>query len=203
MNEVYSLAKELKAVFGWHQARILLLAQFMLALIQARTTNLALVAQFFHGEAQSSSHYKRLQRFLRGFEIDYDQYAQVVSRWFCPKEKWVLTLDRTNWEFGSIKINFLVLAVAHQGIAIPLFWRLLPKKGNSSTQERIELIERFLVRFSHNRVAYLTADREFRGGDWLKFLVRKKYLFAFAYRTIPRCITNIRIRKYRYHVYLV
>lgn len=178
MREVNSLAKELKGVFHWHQARVTLLAQFMLALVNVRSTNLTLIAQFFYGTAQPSSNYKRLQRFLRHVDIDYDVYASIVAKWFCPEGKWVLSLDRTNWEFGVLKINFLVLAVAHEGIAIPIFWRLLPKKGNSNTQERMDLLHRFIQTFGSEKIAYLTADREFRGGDWLRYLVASHIPFC-------------------------
>jgi len=66
-----------------------------------------------------------------------------------PKgEKWILTMDRTNWKFGKANINFLVLGVAYKGMAIPLFWYLLDKRGNSNYSERIliKLIGKPLVR---------------------------------------------------------
>ena len=34
MRDVNSLAEELKGVFGWHQARVVLLAQLMMALVK-------------------------------------------------------------------------------------------------------------------------------------------------------------------------
>jgi hypothetical protein len=58
-----------------------------------------------------------------------------------------LALDRTNWMLGCFAINFLVLSVVHQGIAFPIFWTFLPKKGNSNTKERIELLNRFIDHF--------------------------------------------------------
>ncbi len=178
MRDVNSLAEELKGVFCWHQARVVLLAQFMMALVKVRSSNLARVAQVFSGKAETASNYKRLQRFLRGFDLDYNQCARVLARCFCPKGSWVLCLDRTNWDFGVTKINFLVLAVAHNGVAIPLFWVLLPKKGNSNTTERQQLIDRFLSVFGVEKIAYLTADREFRGRTWLQYLVDQRIPFC-------------------------
>jgi len=178
MNEVNSLAIELKSTFGWNQARMVLLAQFMLSLIKVRSSNLTRIAQSFVGQATTDSNYKRLQRFFRHYELDYDVCASVIAKWFCPTGKWVLCLDRTNWDFGVVKINFLVLGVAHQGIAIPLFWPLLPKKGNSNTQERIELINRFIRVFGVDRIDYFTADREFRGKEWLQYLVDQQIPFC-------------------------
>ena len=50
MRDVNSLAEELKGVFCWHQARVVLLAQFMMALVKVRSSNLARVAQVFSGK---------------------------------------------------------------------------------------------------------------------------------------------------------
>ena len=41
-------------------------------------------------------------------------------------------------QFGIFDINALVQAVTYWGVAFPLLFRLLPKKGNSNTKERIE-----------------------------------------------------------------
>ena len=57
MRDVNSLAQELKGVFGWHQARVVLLAQFMMALVKVRSSNLARVAQVFSGKAETASNY--------------------------------------------------------------------------------------------------------------------------------------------------
>jgi hypothetical protein len=51
------------------------------------------------------------------------------------------------------------------------------KKGNSNTKERITLLERFIKLFGKERSAYLTADRECRGHDWLRFLVSEPIPF--------------------------
>ncbi|MBY0264077.1 MAG: hypothetical protein K2P90_01380, partial [Holosporales bacterium] len=41
----------------------------------------------------------------------------------------LLVMDRTNWKWGQKDINFLFLAVAWEGIAVPLFWSLLASSG--------------------------------------------------------------------------
>jgi hypothetical protein len=62
-------------------------------------------------------------------------------------------MDRTNWKFGQININLLILGIAYKGIAFPVLWLFLPKQGNSNRAERIELIERFLDIFGGDKVA--------------------------------------------------
>ena len=63
-----------------------------------------------------------------------------------------------------------MLAVIHQGIAIPILWVLLNKRGNSDTQERIALIKRFIRLFGRDSVLSLAADREFVGEKWFQWL---------------------------------
>ena len=73
--------------------------------------------------------------------------------------------------------NILVLAVAYKGVAIPLLWMFLDKRGNSNSHERIGLFKHVLCAFGHDRIHCLTADREFIGTDWLKFLIRQRIRF--------------------------
>ncbi len=56
------------------------------------------------------------------------------------------------------------LGVVHHGIAFPLIWIMLDKKGNSNTRERCELWNRFLEIFADRQIDVLSADREFVGG---------------------------------------
>jgi Transposase DDE domain len=63
-----------------------------------------------------------------------------------------------------------MLAVVYRGIAIPIYWLVLNKKGNSNTKERIALMKRFVSRFGTAHILRVLADREFIGGDWLKWL---------------------------------
>ena len=53
----------------------------------------------------------------------------------------------------------------------------LPKKGNSNTKERIELIDQFLAIFGSYKIQYLAADREFIGEVWFRYLIDHKIKF--------------------------
>ena len=168
-------AQDLKAVLSehlpWRGARLGFLAQFLPALLKVRSVSLAELATGFGGKAKVESHYKRLQRFFRAFEIDQDALARLLVRLVPVGDgPWRLAMDRTNWQFGKADINFLVLGVAWRGIAVPLFWTVLEKPGNSDTAERIALMRRFLDVFGAARIAALLADREFVGEDWFRWL---------------------------------
>jgi len=47
----------------------------------------------------------------------------------------VLTMDRTDWEKRRKHINILSVAVSYKGRAIPLFWIVMDRKGNSSFED--------------------------------------------------------------------
>jgi len=132
------------------------------------------------GAARSDSKYRRIQRFLsEPFGINFDVVARFVMTLFGFLDvKVYLTLDRTNWQWGQSHINILMLGVAYKGIAIPIYWILLNKKGNSNTRERIALVKRFVDRFGKDRIIKLLADREFIGCDWFKWLEHQGIGFA-------------------------
>ncbi len=103
--------------------------------------------------------------------MDQDARARLLVRRVPVGDgPWRLTMERTNWPFGKTDSNFLVLGVAHRGIALPLFGAVLDKAGNADTTERTALLERFLMVFGAGRVAALLADREFVGAEWFRWL---------------------------------
>nr|WP_073072786.1 M10 family metallopeptidase C-terminal domain-containing protein [Phormidesmis priestleyi] len=148
MHQITQLRQTLQPLLGWHGARVAFLSLFLVALFRVKTVNLAEVATGFAGGAKAASNYKRIQRFLRSFELNYDQIAQLVVRLVGIPKPWVLSVDRTTWELGSVTINILMLGVVHQGVAFPLFWHLLDKRGNSNTQERFDQLVEFLCVFA-------------------------------------------------------
>ena len=199
MYERSPLEKSLKESLGWHQARICLMSHFIIGLIRVRTVNLTDIAVSFSGNSESSSNYRRLQRFLSGFELNFSSIARLVVSMVPLEEKWVLSLDRTNWKFGVLNINILVLAVAYNGVAIPLFWSFLNKRGNSNTSERKELLSRFIECFDKERVACLTADREFIGHEWVSYLKEEGISFRIRIRNntkIPNKHGNRSLKAY-------
>ena len=88
-------------------------------------------------------------------------------------QPWVLSTDLTEWSFGQKRFNILMLGVIHNGIAYPVVWEMLEKKGNSHSDERMDLLDRFYSIFPDAKVAYLTGDREFIGKAWLSYLLIK------------------------------
>jgi hypothetical protein len=178
MEHINELRDSLNGCFQWNKARITIFAHMLLALIITRTVNLNKIACAISSNADQASRYRRLQRFFAEFVIDFDMIAGFIFKlFFISGGKWHLTVDRTNWQWGKSDINILTLAIAFKGIAIPIYWELLDKKGNSDTPERIALIQKFINRFGKNCIAGILADREFIGDDWFAWLLQERISF--------------------------
>lgn len=119
MASIRPLEQTLAENVDWNKARINFLAKFLVALIQVRSVNLTQIATVFPGQAKEESHYKRIQRFLRLFEISYAMIAVLIVSLMGVPGLLVLTLDRTNWQIGKTPMNVLVLAIVYKGVAIP------------------------------------------------------------------------------------
>ena len=171
MNQVTLLRDTLRPHLAWHGARLSFVAAFLMALLRVKTVNFTELATAFSGNAQTDSHYKRLQRFFRHYEMDYAKIAQAVVALMAIPEPWTLAIDRTEWQFGECTFNILMLGVVHEGVAFPLVWCLLDKRGNSNSMERMKLFDQFLEYFRERDIACLTADREFVGKAWFGYLL--------------------------------
>jgi len=183
--EIIILLKEvLRPHLGWHGARLAFAATFLIAQFRVKTINLSELAVGFVGKAKAESHYKRLQRFFREFEVDYSEIAKMVVRLMKIPEPWVLSCDRTEWQYGKTTFNIFMLGIVHKGVAFPLVWTMLDKEGNTNTKERSELFNRFLLLFGDCKIDFLSADREFIGGEWFGYLLHR-----------PHTPFRIRIRK--------
>ncbi len=182
LHAIEQIEQKLSASIEWNQARIKFLAGFLVALIAVKTVCLTQIACVFPGPAKTASHYKRIQRFLRHFDLDFAGVARLVGTLAGAQTPWVLSLDRTNWKLGKADLNVLVLALVWRGVAFPLLWSVLEKDGrgkagNSNTDERIALLGRFVAVFGSGKVAYLCADREFVSKRWIGWLRKQGISF--------------------------
>ena len=181
MKHSIRLADLLQSTFGLHRARVTCLAALVIALFRVKTVNLAQLATAFPGPAEIDSHYRRLKRFFQYLHLQPARVATFVVA-FLPDAPYTLALDRTQWMLARVPINFLVLSVVHDGIAFPLFWRFLAKKGNSNTQERIDLLGQFLKVLGSDKIDCLVADREFIGAEWFAWLRANHIPFCIRIR---------------------
>jgi hypothetical protein len=151
-------------------ARIKLISFFIIALVKVQTVSFEKLSHAFDTKTQSDSSLRRIQRFIANYSLDSDLIARLVFSLLPRQDKYILSIDRTNWKFGQIDINIFMLGIVYKGVAFPLMFTMLPKRGNSNSQERIDLINRFIGLFGLDVIDSIVADREFVGSKWLKYL---------------------------------
>lgn len=183
MDETKGLFDVLQAQFPWHKARLCFAASFTLALIKVRSVTFGELALVLNPQTTTNANYRRIQRFFADFAVEGERFGRLMLALLPHKEKLVVSVDRSNWQLGSLHINILMLSVAYRGIAFPIVWSLLGKAGNSNRQERRALTERFLKLVEPQKIAAVVADREFIGEGWfsdlkatgLSFCIRIKH----------------------------
>ena len=151
-------------------ARIKLMALMIHALCMVQTVSLHKLAAAMPSGVSRDSNMRRLQRFLARYTLNLDLIARMIFSLLPVKSGLVLSMDRTNWKFGQTNINILMLGITYKGIAFPLIFRLMDKRGNSNQKERIALMEKFISLFGKECIRCLVADREFVGDEWIGWL---------------------------------
>lgn len=185
-SRVEAKSSELISIFhqqsGWNLARVKFFVLMISALCKVQTVGFEKLASAFDSPSNTNSSLRRIQRFMAQYLLDTDMIARLVFRLLPHEPPYRLAMDRTNWKFGSQDINVLVIAVVYQGVAFPLLFKLLPKFGNSNTLERIELLERYIRLFGSEALECLTADREFVGEKWIKYLNERQIRYYIRIR---------------------
>ncbi|MCX6258918.1 MAG: IS4 family transposase [Bacteroidia bacterium] len=173
-NELVSIFSEKT---GWNLARVKFLVSFILTICKLQTVCFTKIAQGLEAKPKTDSNLRRIQRFFAKFVIDEDLIAKLIMTLLPIQAPYRLSLDRTNWKFGKANINILMFSVCYHGVGIPLIWKMLDKRGNSNSKERIELISRYIRLFGTGSIEGILADREFIGNDWIRSLIGDKIHF--------------------------
>jgi hypothetical protein len=163
-------------------ARVKLICLFITALCKTKTINYDRIASAFDTKADKNSSYRRIQRFMKDYDFPMKIVSTLIFNILPFKGNLVLVLDRTNWKFGEHNINILMLGVSYKNVAFPLMFKMLDKRGNSDTEERIDLLRKYIEWFGKLSIDCLLADREFVGGKWLEFLNDEKIRYHIRIR---------------------
>lgn len=172
------------------KSRLETLVLLITGMIGARTVNLSHIASERGSMVKHASTYRRLQRFFQHVEPGEDWAARLIVALLGVRVPWVLCLDRTNWQIGSKDVNILVLALVTRRHRVPLLWSMLDGRGNSSTAARIALMDRYLALFGAKSIKMLLADREFIGGEWLRYLKGNNVPFTIRLKANMTVITE-------------
>jgi len=127
-----------------NKARLKLISMMVLSLCKVKTVNYLALANVFDSGSSPGSSMRRIQRFMAGFDFSMRLVSSFIFGILPNKKNLILVMDRTNWKFGDKNINILMLGVCYKNMAIPLIFKMLDKRGNSSTNERIDLVNKFM-----------------------------------------------------------
>ena len=163
-------------------ARVKLISHVIIALCKVQTVNFEKLANAFDAKVRSDSSLRRIQRFIANYNLNADLVARLVFNLLPQQERFILSIDRTNWKFGQTNINIFMLGIVYKGVAFPLLFTMLDKRGNSNCGERIDLVNRFIKLFGKQGIESIVADREFVGDKWLGFLNENKLRYYIRIR---------------------
>ena len=173
LPELYS--KHLQKQFNTPQYLILLI---IINLLQnLHTVRLEELARRFPCPIQLRSRIKKLQRFLslKQFNIKTLWFPILVS-WI--KQEWnqgtvvYLVIDRSQWR----SINLLMVSLVYQRRAIPVYFSLLEKKGNSNLAAQKRVLEPAIKLLKDYKITVL-GDREFCGVELAKWLSQEQQVY--------------------------
>lgn len=165
-----------------NKARLNLISMMVLALCKVKTVNYRSLANAFDHVSDPDSSIRRIQRFMADFDLPMRLISIFIFNILPEKKKLILVLDRIKWKFGNSNINILMLGICYKNTAIPIMFKMLDKKGNFDTEERIELIRQFISLFGRDCIDCLLAGREFIGHRWLSFLSNNKIRYYIRLR---------------------
>ncbi len=150
----------------------------VIRLCHVQTVNIEKLSLHFNNKVKPASSVKRMNRFLAKYDFNLDYVAKFIMSILPMKPPFKLLVDRTDWKFGKTSINILMLSIAYESLSIPIIFTMLDNKGgNSKSEDRIDLLERFINLFGTESIECIIGDREFVGEKWLKYLNNRQICY--------------------------
>lgn len=99
---------------------------------------------------------KKLQRFLSLPQLTIEKiWFPLLQAWLkadiAPQQVLYLAIDRTKWGW----INLLMISLIWDKRALPIYWELLPKQGNSNFEQQTAAISQILSLFKDYKIVVL------------------------------------------------
>jgi len=144
----------------------------LLPLIQSeKQVRLERLSRVFPYPITTESRRRKLQRFLDLPNLTISLiWFPLITYWlstYCRVgTRLSIAIDRSQWG----RINLFMVSLIWERRAIPLYWSLLPKLGNSNFESQTTNLQQVLPLFSEYKVIVL-GDREFCSvdlGNWLR-----------------------------------
>lgn len=156
-----------------------LLLEILVNLLQSiKQVNLEKLAASLPMPIRFESRRKKIQRFLSLPEWDVKIiWLSLITQWIDKsidcQSLLHLAIDRTRWQ----SINILVISLIYNRRAIPLYFEILDKKGNSNLGEQTFALSEVISKLKKYKVVVL-GDREFCSVDLASWLRERKVYFC-------------------------
>jgi hypothetical protein len=148
---------------------------FTTAAIKTRSIDFKQLSLTMNPDVNDESNIKRLQRLIDEIVLNPTDKRHFV---LMGRSKVRVSLDRTEWDFGSVTNNLLTAGVETNGLAVPVHTKDLGKCGSSNDNDRIQAVDALLEVIPAECIEVLTADREFLSLRFLAHLLAKGILFS-------------------------
>ena len=181
-SNLKQLIKIIQVHLNTNKIRSEFIALFLTSLIKVRSVNLADIATLFKVTNKFESNYRRIQRYFNEYMMNFTMIGKMLISLLPKERKFIVAIDRTNWDFGKTPINIMLISVIYKNISFPVCWKLLRKKGHSNYIERIELFERLFEILPEERIKSVIGDREFDGKEFIGYLTEKEINFHIRIR---------------------
>ncbi len=136
-----------------------LLLEILINLLQSiKQVNLEKLATSLPLPILFESRRRKIQRFLSLPSWDVKKiWLSLIIQWIeksiDSQEVLYVPIDRTRWQ----GINILVISLIYHRRAIPIYFELLDKKGNSNLEEQTEALEPVLIKLKPYKIVVLGA----------------------------------------------
>lgn len=176
ITKIYCLIRTLQVI--QHKKRQEFLCSLIEGMIKSRSVIFSELADKIECDIKPESMERRIQDFFQKVDFDYKQLGKLLLG-FVHHPKVLLSIDRTEWDFGKTQVNILCAVVSIGKMAVPIYYEMLDNNsGNSNAEDRIELFKSLIELIGKRRIDLVVMDREFIGHKWLSWLKREKIDFC-------------------------
>lgn len=147
-------------------------------IIKSRSVVFSEIADKIDLPIKEESIERRIQDFFQKVNIDFPGLGALMLG-FVHHKKVLLSIDRTEWDFGSTQVNILCAVASVGKMAVPLYFEMLDNNsGNSNSEDRISLFRSLVDLVGKDRIEAVVMDREFIGKNWLSWLAKERIGFC-------------------------
>ena len=154
------------------------IADMVQSIIISRNVSSTACALHFLGKADIGSKIRRVERFYERNYLNTRTAIDFLLK-FKVSDKCLLIIDRTNWQYGDTKVNYLVIYGVDENRQSLMNVELLDNKGGSSNfEDRKLVIEPVISQLGQEKVEALLCDREFFSLRFVSYLLEKGLPFV-------------------------